>query len=136
MNRCGEVVREEWLRTSQLRPAIVMDEFVVMPNHLHGILIITNSRGTCNVRQFGKPTSNSIPTIIRLFKSAVTKHLNELRGTVGVPVWQSNYYEHIIRNERSMNHIRQYIANNPLRWTSDRENPQAISPEPDDAWRI
>jgi hypothetical protein len=73
--------------------------------------------------QFGKPTSNSIPTIVRLFKSATTKQINLFRNTPGIPVWQRGYYEHIIRDEKSLFRIRQYIRANPVRWKFDCENP-------------
>ncbi len=68
----------------------------------------------------------SLGVIIRAFKSAVTKRINQMRGTPGAPVWQRNYYEHIIRNENSLNRIRQYIETNPLRWMMDRENVEKI----------
>jgi len=127
----GEIVHQEWLRTAKMRPGVQLDAFVVMPNHIHGIIIITDDRrGTLQraptAEQFGRPTSNSIPTIVRLFKSAVTKRINNARGTPGMPVWQRNYYEHVIRNERSLDRIRRYIVENPLRWHLDRENPNAV----------
>lgn len=71
------------------------------------------------IEQFGKPTKNSIPTIIRLFKSTITKQINIIRNTPGKPIWQPNYYEHIIRNEKSLYEIRNYILNNPLEWDGD-----------------
>jgi REP element-mobilizing transposase RayT len=130
LSEWGMIVKNEWLRTSIIRPNIVVDEFVLMPNHLHGILVIvdTDCRGTLQraptVEQFGKPTSNSIPTIIRLFKSTTTKQINELRKTPGEPLWQRNYYEHIIRNGRELERIREYVINNPLKWSLDIENPE------------
>jgi hypothetical protein len=77
------------------------------------------------VEQFGKPVSGSIPTIIRAFKSAVTKRINEMRKTPGVKIWQRNYYEHVIRNDNELNRIREYITNNPAQWETDQENPNA-----------
>jgi putative transposase len=72
-----------------------------MPNHIHGIVVLMGSRGTLQrapaVERFGRPTSDSIPTILRLFKSATTKRINTLRATPGAAVWQRNYYEHIGR---------------------------------------
>ena len=68
--------------------------------------------------------SGILPAIIRSFKSAVTKHINELRSEQGVPVLQRNYYEHIIINEIEMNQIREYIVNNPSGWELDKENPK------------
>lgn len=73
--------------------------------------------------RFGKPVPGSIPTVIRSYKSAVTKQINDLRGTPGLIVWQRNYYEHIIRNAREYDLICQYIIENPLRWELDRFNP-------------
>jgi putative transposase len=58
-----------------------------------------------------------------------------MRHTPGVPIWQRNYFEHVIRSEESLNRIRQYILDNPARWAFDRENPTATAPEPQNAWR-
>ncbi len=137
----GIIVRDEWLRTSEMRKNIEMDEFVVMPNHFHGIIVIDDrgwsslieSTGTLQRaptekaptrEQFGKPTSNTIPTIIRGFKAAVTKQINTIQINAGVynmpeRIWQKNYYEHVIRNEISLNKIREYIMSNPLNWKED-----------------
>lgn len=71
------------------------------------------------IERFGKPTSNTIPTIIRGYKSAVTNQINKLRNAPQSPVWQRNYYEHIIRSEKSLNEIREYIINNPVNWVQD-----------------
>jgi putative transposase len=79
--------------------------------------------------------TGSLSNIVRSFKSATTKHINNLRQTSGVPIWQRNYYEHVIRNEQSLHRIREYIANHPARWDFDRENPAATNPEPQDVWR-
>ncbi len=69
------------------------------------------------------PQSRSLGAIIGSFKSATTKQINELRDTPGYQVWQRNYYDHIIRTKRSLQHIRKYIFNNPLNWNLDEENP-------------
>jgi REP element-mobilizing transposase RayT len=146
LNEYGEIIRDEWVKSATLRPRVTLDEFAVMPNHIHGIITLADSnrqdtwagRGTLQraptVEQSGKPTSDSVPTIIRLFKAATTKRINDLRGTPGTSVWQRNYYEHIIRDDKSLNRIRQYIRDNPLRWAFDRENPESVHPEPEDAW--
>jgi len=127
LNAEGQIVAEEWIKTAEIRNNIELDEWVVMPNHFHGILVINECRGTARraptVEQFGKPVPNSIPTIIRSFKSAVTKRINKLRNSPGAKIWQRNYYEHIIRNEDELNRIREYITNNPLKWEFDKENP-------------
>ena len=135
INKLGTVVRNEWSKTAELRKNVFLDEFVIMPNHLHGIIVLldggwgTEHRApTKEYEQFGKPTSNSIPTIIRSFKAITTKNINQIRNSPGLPVWQRNYYEHIIRNEYKMTRIREYIQNNPLKWELDEENPDNLSP--------
>ncbi len=126
----GRIVHDEWLRTASIRPRCTLDAFVVMPNHIHGIIILADSgvdtpRRTPPKEQFGQPTLDSMPTIIRLFKSAVTKRINDDRGTPSGPVWQRGYFEHVIRDDVGLDRIRQYIANNPARWSEDPENPAA-----------
>jgi len=134
----GEIVKSEWLKTEEIRPNIKMDEFVVMPNHFHGIILIQEVDSSVGAHrnapqprpkkpqfeEFGKSTKNSIPTIVKLFKATVTKQINELRQTAGKPVWQRNYFERVVRNEKELNRIREYIQNNPTKWAEDRENPK------------
>ncbi len=141
INPFGEIVKEEWFKTAVIRPNVTLfdDEFVIMPNHIHGIIWIVDDVGARRRRaptleRFGKPVSGSIPTIVRAFKSAVTRRINALRGTPGAPVWQRNYYEHVIRNEPALHHIREYIATNPARWAVDRENPNRQEQDPFDRW--
>lgn len=101
LNEAGEVVREQWLRTAKVRPNVELDTFVIMPNHLHGTIVIheqcrgTLQRAPTQTERFAQPTSNSIPAIVRLFKSAATVRINIQRGTPGTPVWQRGYYEHV-----------------------------------------
>ena len=130
----GRVVNEEWLRTSDLRSNVDLDKFVIMPNHLHGIIVIHDERkggevsvganGSSPLREnvsspgktpFRSP-SGTIGAVVRGFKAASTKRVNELRNTPGRPLWQRNYYEHIVRDERDLERIREYIAKNPERW--------------------
>jgi REP element-mobilizing transposase RayT len=136
LDRFGEIVAEEWLLTGRLRPRVHMDAFVVMPNHLHGILVIlgegAGSRGTSQrapaAERFGCPTSDSIPTIVRLFKSAVTKRINVARGTPGAPVWQRNYHDHVIRTDAQWLHYQDYIESNPARWETDQDSVIELPP--------
>jgi|SRR5437867_2475601 len=128
MNHIGLIVEEEWLKTPILRPYVSLDTSVVMPNHFHGIIAITPTGGDTahlapTTERFAMPVTGSLPTIIRSFKSAATKRINEIRSTSGQPVWQRNYYEHIIRSEEELMKARDYIVMNPLRWYLDRENP-------------
>jgi putative transposase len=121
-----------------------LDEYVVIPNHIYGIIVLLdygrnnqlndpvrlankNKVGTRYAvslhEQFGKPVKESLSTTIRLFKSVVTKRINDVNGIPGVSIWQPKFYDHIIRNEKELNVIRDYIANNPIRWTYDEDNP-------------
>ncbi len=135
LNDIGRIVEKEWLRTGNIRTNVELDVHVIMPNHFHGILIIHNDgragytdrcRGVSQyapTNQTFRSPSNSLGAIVRGFKSAATSAINQNRNTPGVPVWQRNYYEHVIRSEDDLNTIRQYIMNNPLRWGEDDENP-------------
>jgi putative transposase len=227
LNECGEIVRTEWFQTAVVRPYVVLnlDEFVVMPNHIHGIIwIVGNDNGDDGVdngsdarddgsggdtprndgagsggagrrddgcrddgagsggtgrrddgrrddgagsrggtvgaqrrcaptfapknatfppgaapQSAGRAIRGATPTnvvpgslgaIIRSFKSAVTRRINIMRNTPGAPVWQRNYYEHIIRTDRALNAIRRYVADNPRRWHLDRKNIHRIGDDP------
>ena len=118
----GKIVAEEWTRCSEIRHEVELDEWVVMPNHLHGIVVIT-APGEAHGRAPLHPRTGSLSSLVAGFKAATTKRINVLRGTPGRPVWQRNYYDHIIRNEASLDAIRRYIVENPLRWSEDEENP-------------
>ena len=135
LNDIGRIVTEEWARSCEIRQEIELDEWIVMPNHVHGIIVIVHTLE--DVRAHGRAPlqqdktvlhrkPRSLSSFIAGFKSGATKRINETRGTPGVPVWQRNYYEHVIRNEESLNEIRQYIAGNPMRWAEDEENPKNI----------
>ena len=117
-----------------------------MPNHVHGVVLIgehaaglepigaEGERGVTNpsppARAGLKPAPTNtvgvrhgLPEIVRAFKTYSARRINALRGTVGTPFWQRNYYEHVIRDEADLARIRQYIAENPQRWHEDPENP-------------
>ena len=136
LNELGEIVQEEWEKTPSIRAEIKADEFVVMPNHFHAIVVIADgikSTDGANVGAHGraplqKPGAlyrppKSLGARVAGFKSAATKRINEHRDTPGAPVWQRNYYEHVIRNESKLNDIRSYIQTNPAKWAEDQENP-------------
>ena len=125
INDIGGIVCQEWLRSEHIRCEIQMDEWIVMPNHMHGIVIINNNTvgaaGRSPLRPHG-PAKHSLGSLIAGFKSVATKRINELRGLPGIPVWQRNYYERIIRNGSDLNRIRQYIRDNPRNWENDELN--------------
>jgi len=126
LSECGALVASEWNKTADIRPQVVLDEFVVMPNHFHAIVTMEVSRR--GVLPYARPSfqspSQTIGAVIRGFKSASAKRINDIRRTPGVAVWQRNYYEHVIRHENELTRIREYVVNNPLQWSLDRENPQ------------
>ena len=204
LNEAGQIVVQTWQDLPNHISNVQLDAFVVMPNHVHGIIIITDhaggigagfkparttmgsgsaagsvgagsvgagsvgagsepapttigpgptagpgsvagsgpttgpgsvavvvgsgSVGSGSVGAGSEPaptrSSHGLPEIVRQFKTFSARRINELRGTPGTPVWQRNYYEHIIRDESSLSRIRQYIAENPARWDADQENPQ------------
>jgi len=131
LNDTGQIARDEWFKTAELRPYVELyeDEFVVMPNHAHGMIWIVGARRrapTDVIEKFGKPVKGSIPTIIRAYKSAVTYAANGAQNMRGAILWQKNYYEHVVRNDRELNNIGWYILNNPLNWQLDRDNLQNI----------
>ncbi|MBK8127638.1 MAG: transposase [bacterium] len=149
LNEFGEAVKIEWKKTAEIREAIWLDEFMIMPNHFHAILRIDDTyigpfagpARNVDVGADGNPPAPSeadhsrvtvkttyartapLSTIIAAFKRATTKRINEIRGTKGVEVWQRSFYDRIIRNERELGLARQYIMDNPLNWELDKENP-------------
>lgn len=120
LNTWGQIILEAWEHTAIVRPHVELDAFVVMPNHIHGILVITKS--VSETRPF-TPTytlhPGSLGAMMGQFKSSVTKRIQRLPHAPEHPIWQRNYYEHIIRNEKSLNMIRSYILNNPAKWIED-----------------
>jgi putative transposase len=121
MNEAGARVQAVWDELPCHYPQVRLDAFAIMPNHVHGIVMLT----TVGAR-FIAPSSiiapNHVPTvgeIVRGFKARCTRAINQMRNTRGVPVWQRNYYEHIIRGEVDYNRIAEYISTNPQRWMSD-----------------
>jgi REP element-mobilizing transposase RayT len=130
LNAYGRVVAEEWRRTERIRDHVALDAFVVMPNHVHGMIGITHRsdrrRGEPQfvpARDFKSP-SQTLGAIVRGFKGAATRRINRRRGTPGAPVWQRNYYEHIVRDRRALQRIRRYIRQNSARWHRDRNRPE------------
>jgi len=147
LSEFGRIAHDEWWASSRIRREIELDAFVVMPNHIHGIVWIVaddpveaeaHGRVGAHGRAPLRRPPKSLGSFIAGYKSVVTKRINQMRGTPGVPVWQRNYWEHIIRTERALQAIRQYIADNPARWSLDRYNPAAVSRDPRAAelWRL
>ena len=120
-----------------------VDQFVILPNHIHGIVWILAGHVVGAQHAAPLPGSRaprvvpgSLGAIVRSFKAAATGHVNSARQTPGTPVWQRNYYERVIRDEDELARIREYIVNNPLQWQFDRENPDRMTnPQYENQWR-
>ncbi len=127
-NKYGGIVEKELLKSNDIRKEICINEYIIMPNHVHMIVYIVETNGRSSLQQHStfRMKPKSLSSFMAGFKSKVTKRFNMMRKTPGIPVWQRNYYEHIIRNEDGLNRIREYIINNPIQWQFDRENPHNI----------
>jgi putative transposase len=133
----GRIVRECWQAIPQRFAPAELDAFVVMPNHLHGFIILQHSatRAASAVplrdnsvlapeRRFGALRPGELPTMIRSFKSKATRRVNDLRLLPDGRLWQRGYYEHVVEGNEDLEQLRRYILDNPLSWSLDRENPR------------
>ena len=139
MNESGMLAHACWQGIPEHFPEVELDVYVIMPNHIHGILVMhdrSRARHTLpdslvltrnNVNQaratHASPLRRSVGAIVGSFKSAVTKQMNEGRDNPGSTVWQRNFYEHIIRNDEELAKSRRYITENPSKWRMDESNP-------------
>ena len=118
MNAYGEIVKNTWLDLPNHVSNIKLHEFIVMPNHIHGIIEMDTPVGAdSKPAQNGKP--QPLPEIVRQLKTFSARRINRLRDTPAHAIWQRNYYEHIIRNEQAYLEIAEYIQTNPLQWLED-----------------
>ncbi len=141
LNEAGGMGEKVWNELPEKYPGVEIDELIVMPNHIHGIIILSVGAGPCacpetetnqSLRkgqpQGVAPTRLSLPDVVHRYKSFTTSQYRtgvEQFNWLSFPgkLWQRNYYEHIIRNEDDLNSIREYIRYNPLKWDEDEENP-------------
>jgi len=115
LSEYGHVVDKHINKINSMCSELSVDKYVIMPNHIH--MIILKKGGDCSTQDSGvmrasRPTSSSIPSLIRSFKTMVTKE-------IGVSLWQASYHDHIIRNESDYRHIWDYIDQNPTKWIDD-----------------
>ena len=145
LNNAGRIIQATWNELPNHYPGVECHAFVIMPNHVHGIIVLVEDdagvgsndvgaglkpaqpglRATTTPRAGLKPapTRHGLPEIIRGFKTFSARRMNDMRRTPGAPIWQRNYYEHVVRGDNELTRIWKYIANNPLQWEMDRENP-------------
>ncbi|MBI5876936.1 MAG: transposase [Chloroflexi bacterium] len=126
-NAAGTVAADSWAWLATQYPYVMLDEWIIMPNHLHAIIVLddvmpggSRAAPTASSPVIRKPLGQ----LVGAFKTVSAKQINGQRNTPGAPVWQRNYYEHIIRNDKELNAIRRYVADNPAQWALDRENPE------------
>ena len=144
LNSLGHIIEACWESIPAHFPHVRLDQYCVMPNHLHGILSFARTgRGTiyraptvalsgtvevessikAGKEQFSQPVAGSLPTVIRTFKAAVTRNARRTMQVGSIRIWQRGYFDRVIRNERELERVREYIANNPAKWDLDTENP-------------
>jgi putative transposase len=114
----GQVAQQAWLDLPGHFENIELEAFAIMPNHMHGILLIMDTGDTMVGAQSG-----SLSAILQNYNSVTTRKINRMRDLAGKTVWQRNYHERIIRDQRELEAKRDYIASNPLQWALDAENP-------------
>jgi REP element-mobilizing transposase RayT len=144
LSEFGNIADEEWRASEELRSEVELDEYVVMPNHLHGLVVFRpDDSGS------GRPPSSaatalenrpkrSLGSLIAGYKTSVTTRINRLQESPGERVWQRNYWEHIVRTDQALDAIRSYIRDNPARWSLDRyhPNPSGVDPQAREVWRL
>ena len=129
----SKICKTCWLDLPNHYGNCVLDAFVIMPNHIHGIIFIKNVEtgfkyvSTEKIKTNAHQKRHSISEIIRGFKTFAARKINDFQKTQGTPFWQSRFHDHIIRGEEELNRIRVYIQNNPINWEKDRNNAVGFS---------
>ena len=132
LNEYGRIVESVWKNLPRHYPHVQMDACIIMPNHIHGIVMLhtegvddsSKERAGFKPAPTGEcPKLHALTEVVRGFKTFSARKINALRGTTGTSLWQRGYFEHVIRGESSLDRIRQYIGDNPMRWCEDPENP-------------
>ncbi len=128
-NHFGAIVEDCWANLPKHYLNITLDAFVLMPNHVHGVIIIEDN--TMGVGAGLQPAlservvdeRHSMSEIVRAFKTFSARTINQIRASTGSHVWQRGFYDHIIRSEHELNRVREYIIDNPKKWSEDIDNP-------------
>ena len=131
LNSHGRIAGQGWQWLSSRYSYLRLDEWVLMPNHLHGIVIIDDlgdrpGRGGSRTAPTSRMKRKPLGRLVGAFKTVTTKRINAKRGTPGARIWQRNYYEHVIRSEEELRAVRHYIRYNPAKWPEDRYNQKNV----------
>ena len=120
LSKPGSIVSECWADLVNHYPCVTLDSFVAMPNHIHGVIQLTDVA----LDPTPMPARRrALPEIVRGFKTFSSRRINDSRSSPGTAVWQRNYYEHVIRDEQELEAVRHYIEGNPAKWAQDVDNP-------------
>jgi REP element-mobilizing transposase RayT len=114
LSQSGRIVERCWQQLQQRFRPVSLDGFVVMPNHVHGIIVLHKDESL-----------PSLSTVVGAFKTDASRRINSARGVYGVPVWQRSFHDQIIRDDHHLDTVRAYINANPTNWPYDEENPLA-----------
>lgn len=128
LNVAGQLADTLWREIPQHFCHSSLLDHIVMPNHIHGLICLTeDEKGTAcrastkqNIESFGRPTRGSIPTIIRSYKSALTKIIHEKDPKSPKRIWQPGYYEHVVRDQKELEYTIDYIKSNPANWEAEK----------------
>ncbi len=131
LNDAGRMVTTVWDSLPKRYQGLEIDACVVMPNHLHGIFFINDPVGAIHESPLRESLRHNrramtLPKVVGYLKMNTAKRINQSRNTPGVPVWQRNYYERVIRDERELDGIRRYIVENPAKWDEDENHPARV----------
>ena len=141
LNEAGKIIQSVWYELPHSYEGVALNAFIITPNHVHGVIVISAPVGAIHESPLpsdkSRATAERVPDRRRMllaklvgrFKMVTAKQINALRGSSGKPLWQRSYYEHVIRDDRSLNRIGQYIADNPAQWDFDCENPSVSASE-------
>ena len=116
LSEAGQIVEEEWLRTAERRPYVVLDSHVIMPNHVHGLIVIQEHARAAGLTTSSGPKRHSLSSVVGGFKAAASRRIALLTDQDRHALWQRSYYERVVRSDDELRSIREYIANNPVRW--------------------
>ena len=137
LNEIGKIVVECWNRISQHFFSAELDVCVVMPSHIHGVILLGTGWTKCPCSpihsqptrrgEVSSPASPTLGQVVAYFKYQSTKRINQYRDMLGTRIWQRNYYDHVLRDDTDLQRIRQYITDNPMQWELDQLHPNNLS---------